>query len=100
MSPHPQVAAIARGIAEIGESVVGVSREYLEQFAGATAWSALSVLELGAEGEQLEDALAELEAQALAVAETIAELGDQAQRRALVAAVLGAVRLAAAVAAP
>jgi len=102
MTPHPNYASIrdlTRGILDIGEAVTGTSREYLAAFAGAAAWHAVAVLEREA-GEPLESALGELQDQALVVAETLDELGDQATRAALVRAVVAVVRLLASVAVP
>jgi hypothetical protein len=79
---------------------VGEGREYVAAWAATTSWHALAALERAARGEDLEEALGELRDQGLAVAETVRELGDQAQRRALVQAVVAGVRMAAAVAAP
>jgi hypothetical protein len=91
---------ITRELREIASAVAGDAARYLEEFLAATAWSALSVLELAERGEPVESALAELEEQTRVVLETIAELADQAQRRALLRAITASARLIVAAAAP
>jgi len=97
MSRHTK---IERGLREIAEALVGTSAAYLEQFTAATAWSALHALELAERGEPAEQAFAELEEQARVVLETIAELADQAQRRALVRVITTFARTLVSVAVP
>lgn len=100
MTTEQRIDELAKGILEVAEAVAGQAGEYLEAFARASAWHALAVLERDPASLDLDEALGELEDQALAVAETIDELADQAQRRALVKAVVGAVRFAVTVATP
>ncbi len=100
MSTQDRIGAIAQGLLEVAESVTGEAGDYLQAFTATAAWHALAVLERDASAVDLEQALGELEDQSLAVAETIDELVDHATRRALVRAVVGAVRIAAALATP
>lgn len=92
---QPTHATVVSALREVAESVAGSASAYVEEFAQAAAWHVLAALERpGA------DTLGELEDQTRALAETLRELADQATRRALVRAVVGATRLAFAVATP
>lgn len=93
-----QYRAIVDGIIEIGREVGGISEEYLREFAAASAWHVLAALERDHAIGGAKAAWDELEAQALLVAETIQELGEQAARRALVRTVITATRFAVSVA--
>lgn len=96
-----QLEDIQRGLIQVAEAAGAEAREYLEQFAGTMANNVLAAVEAAElDISSPADLLAEVEAQARAVAETVVELSDRAVRQAVIQAVLGATRVALALVRP
>lgn len=92
---------VRQGLEELADEVVPRARGYLAEYLNTVAYQALATVESVEFGvDDPESLLEEFHAQALAVAETLDEMSDQAQRAALVRSLTAAVRLAVAVVAP
>jgi len=89
-----QVAALADDILALANDAAGDTAAYLEEFAGYAAGMVASLLVDPDPG-----GLERLEAQTLAVLETVDEISDQAARKAIVTAIVRAARFLSTVAA-
>lgn len=92
---------VRQGLEELADEVVPRARGYLAEYLTTVSYQAIAAIESAEYGiGDPAHLLEEFEAQALAVAETLDEMSDQAQRAALVRSLTAAVRLAVAVVAP